>query len=463
MAGQPLTGPITTIQLQDGTAVPFYVVPFDADGACSGPRAAGDAVADAAGATDVFLFSHGWNNDWAAATGRYYDFLHAYSAVRAQRWEPPTRPYKPVLVGVFWPSEALVAPAGQAPDIAADTGLTPQQLADAAAERAALDALAQRLAPADRERFYALADRPDGLSDAEADELTALVAPILAGPPDELDGSGDPPTPKELRLVWEQLPSAAGGPVSTATGGLIDDGAPADPATTPETAGLLDTLKQKLGAVAKLDPRELVRAATVLLMKDRAGRVGGRGVADLLRRLVDASPDVRVHLIGHSYGCKVVLSALCAGSAPSRPVDSVLLLEPALSALCFATNVDGSGRPGGYRAALERTRLPVLTTFSSHDVPLTKYFHLAVRRPSDLGEAVIAGTPLPSKYAALGGFGPYGCDADTVVVQPTGPPESYPFGGPKRIVAVQGDTVISGHGAVTNPATAWMLLDQVMS
>jgi hypothetical protein len=138
----------------------------------------------------------------------------------------------------------------------------------------------------------------------------------------------------------------------------------------------------------------------------------------------------------------------------------VLLLEPALSALAFATDVDRTGRPGGYRSALERSRQPILTTFSSHDVPLTKFFHLAVRRASDLGEAVIAGSP-PSKYAALGGFGPYGCDADCVVVQPS--PDGYPLGGPKRIVAVQGDSVISGHGAVTNPATAWMLLDQVMS
>ena len=448
MADQPLTGPITTVQLQDGTAVPFYVVTYDADGACSGPRAAADAVADAAGATDVFLFSHGWNNDWKAATARYYDFLHQYSALRAQRWDPPTRPYKPVLVGVFWPSEALVSDGDQAPDIAGADGLAPGQ---PAAHRYELDILAQRLAPADRERFSALADT-DALADTEADELTALLAPALAGPPDELDDPGDPPTPKDLKLVWEQLPAGDGGPVSTDTGGFVDDGGAAAPG--PEAAGFLDVLK-------KLDPRQLVRAATVLLMKDRAGRVGARGVHDLLGRLVGASPDVRVHLIGHSYGAKVVLSALCAGDPPARPVESVLLLEPALSALAFATDVDGTGRPGGYRSALQRSRQPILTTFSSHDVPLTKFFHLAVRRASDLGEAVIAGTPLPSRYAALGGFGPYGCDADSVVVQPAAPPQGYPLDGPKRIVAVQGDSVISGHGAVTNPATAWMLLDQV--
>jgi hypothetical protein len=49
------------------------------------------------------------------------------------------------------------------------------------------------------------------------------------------------------------------------------------------------------------------------------------------------------------------------------------------------------------------------------------------------------------------------------VVQPAAPPDRYALGGPKRIVAVQGDSVISGHGDVANPATAWMLLDQVMS
>jgi hypothetical protein len=445
MAG-PLTGPLSVVRLPDGSTAPFYVVPFDADGVCTGPRTAGEAVDAAAGATDVFLFSHGWNNDWGTATGRYFDFLHQYATLRAQRWEPPTRPYRPVLIGVFWPSEALVSGDRQAPDIAAEAG------PGTAAPDPGLDAIASRLPADDRARFYELAAAPSGLSGDGAGELAALVAPALAGPPDELGAPGDPPSPEEVREIWASM-AGDDEPVSTEAGGFVDD-VPAA-AAAPETAGLLDVLK-------KLDPRQLVKAATVLLMKDRAGRVGGRGVAELLRRLVDASPDVRVHLIGHSYGCKVVLSALCNGSAPSRKVDSVLLLQPALSALCFATDVDGTGRPGGYRAALERTRQPVLTTFSSHDFPLTRVFHLAVRRASDLGEAVIAGVPLPSRYAALGGFGPHGADDDTVVVQPKSPPAGYPVVG-KRVVAVQGDSVISGHGAITNPATAWMLLDQVMT
>lgn len=205
MADQPLTGPLATLQLQDGTLVPFYVVPFDDNGTCSGPRTADDAVAAAGSATDVFLFSHGWNNDWAAATGGYYDFLREYSAMRAQQWEPSTRPYRPLLVGVFWPSTALVAPWEEGPEIAADPLMTPEQLvdalADAAAERAGLEAVAARIPAASRDRFYALVQNRDGLSEAAADELTALVAPVLAGDPDELDDPGTAPSPAQLRAV----------------------------------------------------------------------------------------------------------------------------------------------------------------------------------------------------------------------------------------------------------------------
>ncbi len=452
MADSLIEGPLMIVHLEDGTPVPFYVVPFDKDGLCSGPRTADDAVRAAGAATDLFLFSHGWNNDWATATGRYYSFLAEYSPLRARQWPSPRRDYRPVLVGIFWPSTALVAPWEKGPDIAADPGLKPDELAavlaDGSAERAGMDALAEMLPEPDRQRFYALVQRSDGLGDAEADELATLVAPALAAAPDELDDPGTAPSARELRKIWDSMPES-GPPSSSESGGFIDGGS--EPAGSPATAGLL----------GRLDPRQLVRLATVLLMKDRAGRVGGWGVAPLLRRLLTASPDVRVHLIGHSYGGKVVLSALCVDPAPTRPVESVLLLQPAMSALCFAAD-GGSGRPGGYRSALTRARQPVLTTFSSKDVPLTRLFHWAVRRPSDLAEAVIAGVPAPSRYAALGGFGPQGCDADCEVVDPVSPPGRYPLAGGKRVIGVKADSVIAGHGKVTSPATAWMLLNQVM-
>jgi hypothetical protein len=267
------------------------------------------------------------------------------------------------------------------------------------------------------------------------------------------------PTEDEIVAGWE---------------GFADDGASARPgggqpgfarprsSTTPGAASWWD----------KLNPRNIIRGLTVWHIKDRAGTVGANGVADLLIDMLEAStPDAntpenarataRLHLIGHSYGCKVMLSAICAKELP-RPVTSLLLLQPAVSYLCFAEDV-GGGKPGGYRAALTRVTQPILTTFSRHDRPLTKLFHKAVRRGSDVGDLRIAGSP-PNKYAALGGFGPGGCDDVCVEIPIKTLPERYeldPQGTGVRIYALNGDEHISGHGDISNPATWWTLYNQV--
>ena len=99
--------------------VPFYIVQFDKDGNCSSPAALDHLVETSKTKTDVFVFSHGWNNDWGSATSRYDRFVQHFIDVRRQRWNPPARTFAPVLVGVFWPSTALVTPGERGPDIAA--------------------------------------------------------------------------------------------------------------------------------------------------------------------------------------------------------------------------------------------------------------------------------------------------------------------------------------------------------
>jgi hypothetical protein len=418
---------------------PYRVVPFDKHGACTGPRARDEVVADATEATEVFVFSHGWNNDWDTANDRYRRFVAEYSRLREETWPEPDRDYRPLAVGVFWPSTALVAPWERAPDIAATAGARDDGIVEE------LLALSDVLPPPDAERAYLLADR-EWLSPEEARELAELLVPVLDAPADELDLAGT--SVDDLLAVWSAIPQEDSAQSSGDVGGFVDDAGSG--VAEPGAAGLLD----------RLDPRKIVRLTTALVMKDRAGRVGATGVADLLLRLNQAAPAARIHLVGHSYGGKVVLSALCTPPDPGPRVESVLLLQPAMSCYCFATAVPGTGRPGGYVAALERSRQPIVTTFSKHDKPLTTFFHLAARRRKDLGEALIAGGP-PSRYAALGGFGPQGRDADTEVVQPSAPPTRYRFDASgKRIVAIQADSVIGGHGDVVSAATAWALLSQ---
>ena len=260
--------------------------------------------------------------------------------------------------------------------------------------------------------------------------------------------SGAASSEEDLLAVW----NAAGDRYPTAPapprGGFIPRGT-GDNGGEPEIAGW-NPLKKIRGAL---------RLTTVLLMKDRAGRVGGYGVAETLHQLAEAS-EARISLIGHSYGAKVVLSALAVGSGPSRKVDSVLLLQPALSSYAFAANIDGA--QGGYRPVLQRVRLPIMTTYSDRDMALTKAFHLAVRRKSDLGEAVIAAPRQPpSKFAALGGYGPQGVGAEWIDMPAEGVP--YPSAGTNLIVALNATPFITSHGAVETPETAWALLSQVRS
>lgn len=438
MAARRASGaPYRLLGLENGGTAPFYVVPFDKDGFCSGPLTADHLVDDVAGATitDIFLFSHGWNNDWAAAVRRYDDFIEGFSALRARY--PVGREFRPALAGIFWPSTALVAPWERGPEFAGgaesahDTG---------AAERAELDEVAAVVPEGQRERFYALAQRTGDLGENEAAEFAALVVAAFSGS-DELRTAQSVP-PAEVLSVWRAIPPVAPRPVGDDFGFAADDSA------GPQAAG----------AVRALDPRSLIRLATVLRMKDRAGRVGARGVADLLSSVL-AATDARVHLVGHSYGAKVVLSALVA-TPLARTVDSVLLLQPAMSYLCFAADVDGTGHPGGYRAALSRAGQPIMTTFSRNDVPLTKFFQWAARRASDLGEVQIAG--VPSRYAALGGFGPGGIDGEAVQVLARPPAQPYAAASAGiRVVAVESSEFISGHGDISNDATHWMLLSQV--
>lgn len=411
--------------------VPFYVIQFDKDGACTSPEALASLLEASSTSSDVFLFSHGWNNDWDAATGRYDRFIEHFTTVRQAEWSPPDRAFDPVLVGVFWPSTALVVPGERGPDIAG---------ADPMAEDLAV--LDESLGVDEQQRLRELVAQVSAGEPGLA-ELADIVASTLGEGDDESGAPAPTVSGAELLGVWAgAFPEAT--PQQAEPGGFIEDGA--DELGGPDAAFFnpLDLV------------RKVVRLATVQQMKDRAGRVGGTGVAAMLRDLATASQG-RLHLVGHSYGAKVVLSALCNGPGPSRDVDSILLLEPALSAYAFTDSFEG--HRGGYRDALDRVRQPVIATRSGHDAPLTKFFHLAVRRDSDLAEAKIAGAV--SAFAALGGYGPQLVPGGVEDLPMPDVGEDYPLSTPHRVIAVDGTEFIGSHGDVESDQTAWALLCQV--
>jgi hypothetical protein len=424
--------------------MPWYMMPFDRDGVCTGPETRKHLMAAVAKEpfTDIYLFSHGWNNDWKDATDRYQSFIDGYSKLRAERKLELPEGYRPLLVGVFWPSIVLLTEREKAPQILAD-GEPDEDVIVEEQERVA--ELVSAVDPAQRNRFYELVQRAE-LSREEALELAGLLQPIYGQTDDELP-IGALPTPANIVNGWAAASRVQ--PVATTkkTFGAVGGG----PTAGAQTAGWWgDTLKSIL-------PRDVLRLATVYRMKDRAGRVGANGVRALLEDLSSLNETARLHLIGHSYGAKALLSALTTASLkPGRKAHSMLLLQPAVSHLCFAEKLPGSNAVGGYHAVPERVARPIFATYSARDFALHDVFHRALWRSADKGEASIAafdGAP-PNIYAALGGYGPR--ESSEALIDITLPVTALDLKKQTRVYGVDGTATISGHGDISNESTWWL-------
>src|SRR3712207_3951243 len=86
---------------------PFWLLNFDKEGRPTGPVAIDDFVRDvnAERITDLFIFSHGWNNDRAAAMSLYDRFFGEVSNVLRDQRFPKKRPDARIgVAGVIWPS-----------------------------------------------------------------------------------------------------------------------------------------------------------------------------------------------------------------------------------------------------------------------------------------------------------------------------------------------------------------------
>ncbi len=433
-------GPYRWIALPDGSKLPYYIIPFDKKGRCEGPQTLNHLLNGCADRSDVYLFSHGWNNDWETATARYESFIKGFIQMRQENILPSPSQYKPMLVGIFWPSTALVKDSEQAPQIAGGI-----HDADVAEERQTIREFAEVLNDRDVNRFYELTQK-EKLGKSEAFELAGMVRPLFRS------DAGETPdcslaSVEEIVRIWQAMSQETEVAVD-----LDDVQSSSSPSGDLQPAGGLgDFFKSIL-------PRDIIRGFTVWQMKDRAGTVGTNGVGPLLAGILKNS-EARVHLIGHSYGAKVMLSALCGVPLP-RKVRSVLLLQPAVSHLCFAAKVADVGRPGGYHAAPGLVEQPIVSTFSENDNPLTQFFHKALRRDDDLGELRTAAFPdPPNRYAALGGFGPRGANERLIPILDF--PHPYKLDPTVPIYGVDGTRGISGHGDISNKWTWWLLYNQV--
>jgi hypothetical protein len=426
-----------------GINLETWLVRFDKNGVCSSPDTRAALLAALAASLDapILFFSHGWNNDFSDAVSLYQRFLTRFQEVLQSH---PLPGPDPIFVGITWPSIWLPSESGPQLAGAGTAGVNPRSETDAVTKEL-VDILPE---DTDWERFYQLI-HASRLSQSETRELAGLLKPALQ--PDDAGAPEAAVSEDKVVDTLNTLQASQGG--APARGNLDNIGTlkGTGGAAGPGAAGLLSFL----------DPRWAVRLASLYIMKDRAGRVGANGVATLLRDIQQRTR-APLHIIGHSFGAKVMLSAIAAQAAGGPRARSLLLLQPAVSHLSFAQTVPGRPGPGGYRNVLDRVVNPIVATYSANDLPLHTIYHLALLRRGDLGDLEIAaaetmaGNP-PNAYAALGGYGPRGAGERLLDTIP-GPGEAIDLAG-RRIIGLDGSRAnrIDSHGGVATPFTAWTL------
>ena len=115
--------------------------------------------------------------------------------------------------------------------------------------------------------------------------------------------------------------------------------------------------------------KDALRVLSYTTMKARAGTVGQNGLGPLLAALHAQSPGIRVHLIGHSFGARLVSFTLAGVGTPANsPIASLLLLQGAFSHWSFAHPKDNPfGIPGALNAYADRVHGPLVATHTVFD------------------------------------------------------------------------------------------------
>jgi hypothetical protein len=184
-------------------------------------------------------------------------------------------------------------------------------------------------------------------------------------------------------------------------------------------------------------------------MKDRGRRIGESGAHELLQELLSARNDLRVHLMGHSFGC-ILLSAAVAGRvggpALPRPVQSLVLVQGTLSLWSYCEDIPyRRGTPGYFRPLIADCRVagPIVATQSRFDVAVGRWYPLAAGAAR---QVAFSSGELP-RYGGSGTFGLRGPGLDVVDVDMKATDQLYDFAG-NRIFNLESSRVIcNGTGA----------------
>lgn len=384
--------------------------------------------------TDILIASHGWNNDVGAALVSYDRWIDAMSSCAADISAAQSLPggFKPLIVAIHWPS--LAWGREELPRHSFEAGGNAVSLADSYAERIAST-------PAAREALAALLEAAE--DDLEPETLppkavlayrtlyaeAGLIANGANGPPGTDHDEFDPgEIYQQCREAMEQVEDLA----------TFDFG-------EPIAAGLLAPL----------------RILSFWKMKQRGCTIGERGAANLLAKLqADVNKTTRFHVMGHSFGC-IVTSAMIARAPQwreSSKVNSLILIQGALSTWSYSDQIPRLGLPGYFRTLIEGKQVqgPLIAIHSRYDLACRIFYPIGAY----FGPQRFAPENEPTRYGALGTFGVQGSGLTTEPIAvksmnssyALAPGAVYNLDGQNYIKAMQG--IIGAHNDIAHPEIA---------
>jgi hypothetical protein len=434
--------PIRTVPETD---LKYYLASYDADGRERTDDADGvmsDLVVAALSqqVTDVFILSHGWRGDVPAAINQYDRWIKSMANCQSDRDRiRQLRPgFKSLIVGFHWPSE----PWGE------------EEIGGASFSPAAMPSVDEMI-----EAYAArIADTP---------RARAALRTIIESAAENISPVR---MPDDVRAAYEVLNQEAGivdGGEGAAPG---DDREEFDPVATYEAVQMEEmTSFGGFGLGGILSP---LRQLSFWKMKGRGRTVGESGGAQLLRKiLANSSPGVKVHLMGHSFGC-IVVSAMLKGSGDQssliRPVDSVALIQGALSLWSYCSDIPKApGKQGYFHSVVAegKVRGPIVTTQTVFDTAVGRFYPLGA---GIARQVVFAPNEYP-KYGALGAFGARGPGIESVDMKMLPASLDYSFQG-GRIYNLessqfinQGGGAAGAHNDIAKPEVAHAIWQAAMT
>jgi hypothetical protein len=449
--------------------LPAFEIMFDTGGHLVDPGAQAEAVAyfgsgDGKALTDLIVISHGWNNDIGEARALYGNFFNSWTATRAKSSLDAKRTFG--VLAFFWPSKRfadadLISGGAAGVGTQADAVLYAQldgfaqifgSTADVTAKIAHLRALVPVLEnnPTAQDDYVGTLvsmvpkpryERDEGLDDAR-DHLDSASGHVV------LQRLSTPFVPVTTLPI-----SGSGG--ATSIGGL-----------TPGSGNASGFLGGLLGGI-KSAAANLGNVLTYYAMKDRSGIVGRTGAVAAVQAMQSARPGLTIHIVGHSFGGRLVTSLANALAASGQSVRSMSLLEAAYSHNGLASKWDGTN-DGTFRDVVAKRSIsgPILITHSVHDFPVGTCYPIASRMMNQAASALIGGPN--DKYGGMGRNGaqhtPEAVD-DTLHDVGT---KYAAFADGTWIRNLKGDgppppsaPTVTGHGDVAKPEITWAIQEHI--